>query len=180
MSKKYYLLVSRMVSYKKIDLAVEAFNKLGYPLVIVGTGRESERLKVKGKSNIKFVGQVTEKELTKYYHSAIALIMPQEEDFGIVAVEAQSFGVPVIAFKKGGALDTVIDGKTGVFFDQQTQESLTSAIEKFSKMSFNDKIAKANAKRFSKQVFKRQLQRSFVRAYSSWRRRNQTLAKVVR
>lgn len=153
---EYYLVVSRLVKYKKVDLVIQAFNKLGYPLIVVGTGRENKKLRLISNKNIKFAGQVPEKELIKYYHSARALIMPQEEDFGIVAIEAQSFGVPVIAFKKGGVTDTVIDSKTGILFDKQNIESLTSAIEKFSKIRFNDKIAKVNAKRFSKEVFKKQ------------------------
>lgn len=100
--KRYFLVVSRLdYGYKKVDLAVRAFNKLGFPLVIVGTGREEKKLKSMAKSNIRFVGKVSEKELAKHYSRAKALIMPQEEDFGIVAVEAQSMGVPVIAFKKG-------------------------------------------------------------------------------
>ena len=107
--KKYYLLVSRLdFGYKKVELAIEAFNRLGKPLVIVGTGREEVRLKRMAVKNIKFAGRVSEEELIKYYQGAKALIMPQEEDFGIVSVEAQSHGVPVIAFKKGGAIDTVI------------------------------------------------------------------------
>lgn len=175
---RYFLVVSRLVKYKRVDLAIEVFNKLGYPLVVVGTGREAYILKRKAKSNIRFVGQVTEKELAKYYQNAKALIMPQEEDFGIVSVEAQSFGVPVIAFKKGGVQDTIIDKKTGLFFDHQTTESLMHAIQKFDKMSFSERILKADAKRFTKEVFKRQLQRSLVRAYSSWRRGNTSLAGI--
>ncbi|HTK03904.1 MAG TPA: glycosyltransferase [Alphaproteobacteria bacterium] len=169
---KYYLIVSRLVKYKKVDLVIQAFNKLNLPLVIVGAGREEKKLKDIAKNNIKFAGQVSEEKLANYYENAKALVMPQEEDFGIVVIEAQNFGVPVIAFKKGGALDTVIENKTGVFFDRQTLESLTSAIEKFSKISFNDKIIRANAKRFSKEVFKRQLQKSLVRANFLWRRGN--------
>ena len=178
LNNKYYLIVSRLVSYKKIDLAIETFNQLSYPLVVVGTGREAYSLKHKAKSNIKFVGQVSEKKLTKYYQNAKALIMPQEEDFGIVPVEAQSHGIPVIAYKKGGALDTIIDNKTGIFFDKQTIESLSLAIECFNQTSFNVKIIKANAKRFTKEVFKRQLQRSLVRINSSWRRGNSSLASI--
>lgn len=149
----HYLIVSRLVKYKKVDLVVETFNKLGYPLVIVGTGREGPRLKYKSKKNIKFVGKVSDKELTKYYKNAKALIMPQDEDFGIVSVEAQSYGIPVIAFKSGGALDTVIDNKTGVLFDRQNTESLIAAIYKSEKISFNKKYIQKNAKKFSTEIF---------------------------
>ncbi len=151
---KYFLIVSRLVGYKKVDLAIKAFNKLGYPLVIVGMGREENKLKLISKSNIKFVGQISDKELVKYYQNAKALIMPQEEDFGIVAVEAQAFGIPVKKKKKGGAVDTVIDGVTGILFDNQTAGSLTEAIAKFDKIRFNHKYLVNNAQKFSKENFK--------------------------
>ena len=151
--RKYFLIVSRLVGYKRVDLAIEAFNKLGYPLIIVGTGRDERQLKRKAKNNIKFVGEVSEKELVQYYSGAKAFIMPQEEDFGIVAIEAQSMGVPVIAYKEGGAIDTVIPDKTGIFFDEQNSESLTKAVKRFEKMEFLVDNLHTNAKRFSKRNF---------------------------
>jgi glycosyltransferase involved in cell wall biosynthesis len=156
--KKYYLLVSRLVKYKKVDLAIKAFNNLGYPLIVVGTGREEHRLKSKSKKNIKFVGKVSDKELAGYYKYAKALIMPQEEDFGIVSVEAQIFGVPVIAYKKGGVLDTVIPGKTGFLFDSQTVDSLEDSVKLFeiNGDTIKSKDCKNNAKRFSKERFKKE------------------------
>ena len=155
---KYYLIVSRLdFGYKKVELAIEAFNRTGMPLVIIGTGREERKLKRMAKKNIKFAGKVSEEKLAEYYQGAKALIMPQEEDFGIVSVEAQSFGVPVIAYKKGGAIDTVIPGKTGVFFDEQKPESLIGGIKKFEKMQFVVDNLFTNAKRFSKDVFKKQV-----------------------
>jgi glycosyltransferase involved in cell wall biosynthesis len=176
--KKYYLLVSRLdFGYKKVDLAIKAFNKLGLPLVVVGTGRLEKKLKKLAKENIKFAGKVNEEELLKYYRSSKALIMPQEEDFGIVAVEAQSFGVPVIAYKKGGAADTVIDGKTGILFGSQTEESLMQAVKKFAKMRFSERILKSNAKRFSKSVFKRRIQKTLVRVNSGRWGRNKAVAR---
>jgi glycosyltransferase involved in cell wall biosynthesis len=154
---KYYLVVNRLVPYKRVDLVVSTFNRLELPLVIVGTGSEKNKLTRNAMPNIKFVGKVSEDELSKYYQNAKALIMPQEEDFGIVAVEAQSHGVPVIAFKKGGALDTVIDGKTGIFFEKQTSGSLIKAIEKFEKMKFNKKYIIGNSRKFSFTRFKKEL-----------------------
>ena len=154
---KYFLLVSRLdYGYKKVDLAIDAFNELGLPLVIVGTGREESRLKKMSLGNIKFAGRVNEKKLAEYYSGAKALLMPQEEDFGIVAVEAQSYGVPVIAYKKGGATDTVIDEKTGVFFNKQNPEDLIAAVGKFEKISFNKKAIMSNARKFSKSRFKKE------------------------
>jgi glycosyltransferase involved in cell wall biosynthesis len=156
--RKYYLLVSRLdFGYKKVDLAIKAFNKLDYPLVIVGTGREKRNLKRMAGKNIKFVGKVSEKKLADYYRGAKALIMPQEEDFGIVAVEAQSFGVPVIAYIKGGSNDTVIDGKTGILFGKQNVESLLGAIGKFEKIKYKDHDLYNNASRFSKTIFRKNI-----------------------
>jgi glycosyltransferase involved in cell wall biosynthesis len=153
---KHYLLVSRLdYGYKKVELAIKVFNQINRPLVIVGRGREEAKLKKMAGTNIRFSGKVTEPELKKLYKNAIALVMPQEEDFGIVSVEAQSFGVPVVAYKKGGATDTVIDGKTGVLFKPQSEKGLTSAILRFEKMHFKADNLFTNAKKYSKENFKR-------------------------
>ncbi|MBU0776948.1 glycosyltransferase [Patescibacteria group bacterium] len=157
--EKFFLVVSRLVPYKMVDLAVSAFNELGLPLIIVGTGSEEEKLKNMAKSNIKFVGHLTDTKLADYYKKCAAFIFPQEEDFGIVALEAQAAGAPVIAYKAGGALDTVIEGKTGVFFDKQNKKSLIKAVKKFEKLSFNQKDLIKNAERFSKERFKREILR---------------------
>lgn len=175
---KYYLIVSRLVKYKKVDLAIKAFNKLGDPLIIVGTGRELGKLKRIANDNVKFVGKVTENKLRIYYKNARALIMPQKEDFGIVSIEAQGYGVPVIAFGVGGSVDTVLNGKTGILFNSQTEKGLMQAIEKFAKMRFNERILKNNARRFSKQQFKRRLQKALIRANSSRGRGDAPLAKI--
>ena len=153
-SRSYYLLVSRLVPYKKVDLAINAFNALNQPLVNIGNGKDESRLKNIANKNIKFLSKLTDRQLGNYYMGAKALIFPQNEDFGLVTVEAQSFGVPVIAFRGGGALDTVIDGDTGVFFNEQTIDSLIDAINRFEKMSFERKLIKQNAERFSKEIFK--------------------------
>jgi glycosyltransferase involved in cell wall biosynthesis len=153
---KFYLLVSRLVVYKRIDLAIEVFNELGLPLVIVGSGSEEKRLKRIARSNIKFTGYLTDEKLADYYKGCQALIFPQEEDFGLVVVEAQSAGIPVIAYKKGGALDTVINGKTGIFFSEQKKESLIKAIKRFERLRFNKKVIMKNAERFSKERFKKE------------------------
>ncbi|MEK7497518.1 MAG: glycosyltransferase [Patescibacteria group bacterium] len=139
--------------YKKVDLAVEAFNQLNYPLVVVGIGNEESKLKSLSRNNIRFVGKVSDNELAKYYKNCKALIFPQEEDFGLVAVEAQFYGKPVIAYNAGGALDIVINGKTGVFFNEQNWQALYDAVKRFEKMSFDSKIIVHNAQRFSKQNF---------------------------
>ncbi len=150
----YYLLVSRLVPYKKVDLAIEAFNELGHELLIIGEGKEKNRLQKIAKKNIKFLGKLTEIDLKAYYKGARSLIFPQLEDFGLVSVEAQSCGTPVIAFRGGGTLDTVVGGKTGVFFDKQDKKSLIFAIERFNKIKFDKIEITKNAKRFSEKRFK--------------------------
>lgn len=161
--EKFFLVVARLVPYKKIDLVIKVFNELKLPLVIVGTGNEEKRLKRKANSNIKFLSQLTDLELLNYYEEARALIFAQVEDFGLAAVEAQAAGTPVIAFKAGGVLDIIKNEETGVFFDKQTPESLISAISQFSKMKFYKKDLLDNAVRFSKENF----QRNFLNFLSS-------------
>lgn len=151
---EFYLIVSRLVPYKMVDLAIEAFNKLKLPLYIIGIGSEDKKLKKMAKPNIKFLGELSDEKLAYYYKYARALIFPQEEDFGLVAIEAQSFGTPVIAFKKGGALDTVIEDKTGIFFDKQEKNSLVEAVKKFTSKKFDKNVIIENTKRFSQKRFK--------------------------
>jgi glycosyltransferase involved in cell wall biosynthesis len=153
----FFLIVSRLVTYKKVDLAVKAFNKLGLPLYIVGTGSAMWKLKLMAKKNIKFLGETTDRERNYYYDHCRALVFPQEEDFGIVAVEAQAHGAPVIAYKAGGALDTVVDGVTGIFFLRQEVDSLVAAVAQFNRAAFSRSRLLANAKRFSKERFKREI-----------------------
>ena len=159
-SGKYYLVVSRLVGYKRVELAIGAFNELEKPLVIVGEGAEGKRLKQLAKNNIEFVGSVNEEKLLDYYKGAKALIMPQEEDFGLVSLEAQSMGVPVVAYKKGGAGETVVNEKTGIFFKNQNVQSLLKAVKLFEGRKFDKKEAVNNARKFSQKKFKEELQRA--------------------
>jgi len=134
----YFLVVSRLEPYKSLDLVIRAFNKLKkHTLLIIGEGSQERYLKRISNGNILFLKKVTDKELVGYYRRAQALIMPQEEDFGYVALEAQFFGCPVIAFRKGGAMETIIEGKTGIFFDRQDEISLRNAIERYHTISYN-------------------------------------------
>ena len=151
-----YLVVSRLVPYKKVDLVIEVFNQMNNRLVVVGDGSERNKLKSKAGKNIKFVGNVSDEELASYYLNCKALIFPQEEDFGIVAVEAQLAGRPVIAYKGGAAIETIIENKTGVFFEEQSAKSLSEAIIKFEKMTFDPKGCIENADRFSFEKFKQE------------------------
>lgn len=152
----YYYIVSRLVSYKRIDIAVQAFNDLGLPLIITGGGPELAKYKKMAKSNIIFTGKVTDDEVRDYYRGCKAFIFPGEEDFGITPVEAQACGKPVLAFGKGGALETVIEGKTGMFFYQQNKEELKDVILQFEekKISFDKEFIRKHAETFSNEVFK--------------------------
>ncbi len=150
----YFLIVSRLVPYKKVDLAIRVFNKLGLPLVVVGTGSEEAKLKAMAKSNIYFARNVTDDELATYYKNCKALVFPQEEDFGLVAIEAMSFGKPVIAYKKGGALDFIEEGENGIFFDEQTEDSLSHAVKKLFTMKWSDDIIVSTSSEFSEKRFK--------------------------
>jgi len=153
--KDYFLVVSRLVSYKRVDLVIEAFNELEYPLFIVGTGSQRKKLENMALKNVRFLGHLTDKDLAGYYQEARAFIFPQEEDFGITAVEAQAAGTPVIAYGKGGAIDTVIDGVTGLFFEEQKKSDVIKAVRRFEKCKFNRKNLVENAEKFSKENFKK-------------------------
>jgi len=149
----FFLIVSRLVPYKRIDLAIRAFNKLGFPLKIIGVGSQQARLQHMAKDNIEFFGQLTDDDLIGYYQRCCAVVMPQKEDFGLVSVEAQAAGKPVIGFAKGGVRETVIDGQTGVLFKKQKVEEIIKAVYKFKSMRFDRDICFSNAKKFDKKVF---------------------------
>lgn len=149
----YFLIVSRLIKYKKIDVVVDAFNKLNVNLKIVGTGPELPNLLRKANNNIEFIGGVNENLLFNLLAGCRCLVLMAEEDFGLTSLEAQAFGKPVIAYKSGGALETVIEGKTGLFFDTQTSASLIKAINNLEKIKINPKNCIDNAKNFSKESF---------------------------
>ncbi len=145
----FYLIVSALVPYKKVDLAIHAFNQSKEKLVIAGNGPELPYLKKIVKKNIEFIESPSKELINELYQRARALIFPGIEDFGIVPVEAQSFGCPVIAFRKGGTLETVLDRKTGIFFDEQTPLSLLKALEIFKTLRFKEKDFVSHVKQFS-------------------------------
>ncbi len=151
----YYILVSRFVPYKRIDLAVEAFTRLGRPLKIVGTGRQMKSLKESAGPNVEFLGHVKDAELNKLVAEARGFIMPGEEDFGIAAVEANASGRPVIAYAAGGSLDVQVDGVTGVLFREQTVDALCDAVLRADQIEWNPQMIRTRAiKRFDTQVFR--------------------------
>ncbi len=156
-SRKYYLIVSRLVPYKKIDLVISAFNKNKQKLIIVGEGSELNILQKQAKRNIKFVGLVHDEELKQYYQNAKAVIFPQREDFGLVPLESQASGTPVIAYNYGGAKETIVKNQTGIFFQHQTVTSINLAIKKFSKLNIEYDACLNNAKKFNTLRFKKEL-----------------------
>ncbi len=151
----YYLFVSRLVLYKKIDLAIRVFNQLGKKLIIVGSGSQENYLKKTARPNIKFLGQVSDAKLKHLYQNAQALIFPQLEDFGLVPLESLATGTPVIAYNKGGASETVLNKQTGILFNKQTTKSLYNAILRFE--SFKHHITalkcRSQAKKFDRAGF---------------------------
>ncbi|MDO8638479.1 MAG: glycosyltransferase [Candidatus Daviesbacteria bacterium] len=156
----YFLVVARLNKYKRVDLIVGACQKLELPLKIVGTGSERKNLesRIKNQGNIEFLGQVNDELLVHLLAGCRALIVAGEEDFGLTPLEAGVLGKPVIAFGSGGSLETVINGKTGILFEEQTVESLIAAIQKFEKVEFNSADVERNANRFSWENFKSSLQ----------------------
>lgn len=155
----YYLTVSRLVPYKKIDLLVNAFNQSGEKLVVVGTGSELIKLKRLARSNITFTGFVSHAQLLSYYSRARAFLQVNEEDFGISMVEAQAADLPVIAYNRGGAAEIVKDGLTGILFSDQSTKGIIRAVDKFEKMQFAQRACMKNAARFDKVIWLRKIQK---------------------
>jgi glycosyltransferase involved in cell wall biosynthesis len=155
--ENHFLVAGRLVSYKKFDIAIKAFNELALPLNIIGIGPELERLKKIAGPTIKFLGPVNDEQLAVQYRQAKALVFPQEEDFGIVPLEAMASGRPVIAYRGGGARETVIEGETGIFFDAQTPEAIIAAIQEFNETTFDPARCRARAEEFNTKIFKEKI-----------------------
>ena len=164
----YFLIASRLIPYKRVDLAVRAFNELGLPLTVIGDGRDRPRLEALARPNIKFTGRVSEEELKRYIARCRAFIFPGLDDFGIAPVEAQAAGRPVIAYAGGGALDTVVEGVTGAFFYEQTPQSLAEAVRHFDERSFDPETIRRHAARFDREAFKRKLSRFIEEKYAAY------------
>jgi glycosyltransferase involved in cell wall biosynthesis len=162
----YYLIGGRLVAYKRYDLAVRAFNRLGLPLKIFGHGPEERRLRELAKPNIEFLGRVNSEELKRLYRECLAFLHPQEEDFGITAIEANASGRPVIAYAAGGALETVIDGRTGTFFQEQEWESLADAVIRFRPEQFKARDIRVHALTFDTEQFKQRFSRAVESAWT--------------
>jgi len=159
--KEYFLAGGRLVGYKRFDLVVQAFNRLNMPVKIFGTGPLLKNLKSKAKRNVEFLGKVSESEKIQLLQNCQAFLNPQEEDFGITTVEAMAAGRPVIAFRRGGGAETVIENETGVFFDEQCWEEIADKVIRFDSSKFDPEKIRNHALSFDKSVFKQKIQ-SFV------------------
>jgi glycosyltransferase involved in cell wall biosynthesis len=148
-----FLIVSALVPYKRLDVAIEACRRVNVPLTIIGTGPEEARLRAQAGPDVRFLGWLRDEEIRTHYRSAAATLLPGTEDFGIVPVESQACGTPVVALDDGGARETVIDGKTGILVPEPTAEAFASALNRALNSSFDLAAARANALRFSKQQF---------------------------
>lgn len=168
--KDYFLFVSRLVSYKKCDLVVEAFNDLKLPLKIIGRGPEKANLVKKARGNIEFLGYLSDAEIKKYYAEAKAFIFAAEEDFGIVPVEAMASGRPVIAYSKGGVAESVVEGVSGVFFDEQTPQCLISAVKNFKPEKFDSKKIREHSMSFSSERFLKEFKAKVDEAIKSYKK----------
>lgn len=157
----YYLIVSRLIPYKRVDLAVEAFNQLGLPLKIAGDGRDRAALAARARPNVEFLGLVSDRDVVELIQGCRGFLFPGEEDFGIAPVEAQAAGRPVVAYGAGGALDTVVDGVTGVHFQRQTVEDLVAAVRRLENLALDPGRIAQHARTFDTAVFRREL-RAYV------------------
>jgi len=153
----YFVILSRLVHFKKVDLVVRAFSKLGLTLKVVGEGPEKEYLESIAGPSVDFLGRIGNEEMGKLLQRCQAMIFPQEEDFGITPLEAMASGRPVIAYKAGGALETVVEGVTGTFFEEQTENCLMDTIRNFDAHAYNKTLLRQHAMKFGKQRFKKEI-----------------------
>ncbi len=166
--KSFFLTGGRLVAYKRYDLVIQAANRLGVPLKIFGSGPVEAALRAIARPNVQFVGRVTGETQAKLYAEARAFIHPQEEDFGITPVESMAAGRPVIAYKKGGATETVVEGLSGTLFEEQNWEEIADLMLRFDEHAWNPAKIKTHAERFSRERFERKM-KEFVQ--SQWESR---------
>lgn len=158
-TENYFLMVGRLMKYKRHDIVIDAFNELGLPLKIMGRGPELDNLKKRAGSNIEFLGRLSDEELVRYYANCRAFIFPQEEDFGIVAIEAMASGRPIIAFRGGDIVEHIEEGRTGEFFNEQSPQEIIEAIGRFKKGKYTSDYIRKKALEFDKQIFKKKIKR---------------------
>lgn len=165
----YFLTVGRLVPYKRVDLAVQACTRLGLPLKVGGSGRDLPRLQEMAGPSVEFLGRVPDDELPELMARCKAFIFPGVEDFGITPVQAMAAGRPVIAYARGGALDTVVEGLSGAFFDEQSVESLCDALARFDPTDYDPLAIRRHAEQFDAALFRRQIADYVARAYEEQR-----------
>ena len=173
----YYLIVGRLVPYRRIDLLIEAFNKMKRPLLIAGSGRDRERLEAMAGPTVKFLGYVPDEDLPDLIARCKAFMFPGEEDFGIAPIQAMAAGRPVIAYAGGGALETIIPGKTGVLFAQQTVGDIIQAVESFDTTSINSAEIRQHAARFDTAVFKQKMRQFIDEKWEAHQRKRETIGR---
>lgn len=156
-SEPFFLIVSRLLPYKRVDLVIEAFNQLGWPLVIIGDGYDKQRLEKMAGPTVQMLGYQSDEVIHDYYSKCRGFILAGEEDFGITPLEAQAHGKPVVAYGRGGALETVRDGVTGVFFGEQTVDSLVQALQSLQSLKLEPSYIQSHAASFNETRFKNEM-----------------------
>lgn len=167
--KDYFLMVGRLIAYKRHDVAIQAFNHLKLPLKIIGRGPEFERLKRLAGPTVEFLGRVDDTDLPRYYSECRAFVFPQEEDFGIVAIEAMASGRPILAYRGGDIIEHLEEGKMGLFFDRQTPEAIIAAVGRFRDEEYDPEFIRGKALRFDKRIFQEKIRN---RVEDLWRERS--------
>ena len=170
--ENYYVTAARLEPYKRIDLLVSAFNKLNEELIIIGSGSQKQKLMDKASPNIKFIDYSSSEIVHSVVGRAKAFLHAGLEDFGIALVEAQACGTPVIAYGKGGVLETVVDGSTGILFFKQTPEAILEAIKRFNQTKFDCNKLRENAERFSRHVFEQKFKSHILNKTEEWQEKN--------
>lgn len=168
-----FLMVGRLLAYKRHDIAIKAFNKLGLRLKIIGRGPELKRLKKLAGPNIEFLGRLSDEELPEYYAKCRAFIFPQEEDFGIVAMEAMASGKPVVAFRGGDIVEHIEEGKSGVFFERQEVNDIINAVKKLDGLAYDSQYIREKAEKFDKSLFKAKIKEYIETEYKQFKNHKQ-------
>lgn len=163
--KDYFLMVGRMMKYKKMDLVIKAFNEMKLPLKIVGRGPEFKNLKKIAGPTIEFLGRVSDKRLAQIYSETRGFIFPQEEDFGIVAIEALASGRPIISYRAGDVENRIIENRNGIFFKEQTKEEVIKAVKRFREIKFDSTFIRQTALDYDQKIFKEKIKKFVERKY---------------